>query len=133
MAVKAWVEAGELVLRPGGLRGVVRVPLAEIASWDCLYEVLGRRFLAFHLGDRTAYAQLPRMLPEARDALVAELTTLIGRGPDVSLLENERDNEHWRKVWEVIKMIGRYLRLFINPLRPPTPPNPRRQDTHRPR
>lgn len=120
--MKVTTESGELVLRPGGLRGVTRVPLAAIASWDCLYEVMGRRFLAFHLGDRTAYAQLPRLQPAARDALVAELTALIGREPDVSLLENERDNEHWAKVWELIKMIGRYLRLFINPLRPPTPP-----------
>ncbi len=120
--MKVTIESAELVVRPGGLRGVTRVPLAAIAGWDCLYEVMGRRFLAFHLGDRTAYAQLPRLQPAARDALVAELTALIGREPDVSLLENERDNEHWLKVWEVIKMIGRYLRLFINPLRPPTPP-----------
>jgi hypothetical protein len=35
------------------------------------------------------------------------------------LLESERDNEHWIKVWEYIKWIGSYLRLFINPMRPP--------------
>jgi hypothetical protein len=117
--MKVAIEGLELVVRPGGLRGVTRVPLAEITSWDILYELLGRRYLAFHLGDRTAYAQLPRLSVEARDALVAELTALTGRAPDVSLLESERDNEHWIKVWEYIKWIGSYLRLFINPMRPP--------------
>jgi hypothetical protein len=117
--MKVIVEALELVLRPGGLRGITRVPLAELTSWDILYEVLGRRYLAFHLGDRTAYAQLPRLSVAERDALVAELTALTGRMPDVSLLESERDNEHWLKVWEYIKWIGSYLRLFINPMRPP--------------
>lgn len=117
--MKVAIEGLELVVRPGGLRGVTRVPLAEITSWDILYELLGRRYLAFHLGDRTAYAQLPRLRVEARDALVAELTALTGRAPDVSLLESERDNEHWIKVWEYIKWIGSYLRLFINPMRPP--------------
>lgn len=117
--MKVAIEGLELVVRPGGLRGVTRVPLAEITSWDILYELLGRRYLAFHLGDRTAYAQLPRLPVEARDALVAELTALTGRAPDVSLLESERDNEHWIKVWEYIKWIGSYLRLFINPMRPP--------------
>ena len=113
------VERDELVLRPGGLRGVTRVPLAEVTCWDFLYEATGRRFIAFHLGDRTAYAQLPSLSVAARDALVAELTALTGRAPDVSLLEGERDNEHWLKVWEYIKWIGSYLRLFINPMRPP--------------
>lgn len=117
--MKVAIEGLELVVRPGGLRGVTQVPLAEISSWDILYELLGRRYLAFHLGDRTAYAQLPRLAVEARDALVAELTALTGRAPDVSLLESERDNEHWIKVWEYIKWIGSYLRLFINPMRPP--------------
>ena len=117
--MKVAIEGLELVVRPGGLRGVTRVPLAEISSWDILYELLGRRYLAFHLGDRTAYAQLPHLPVEARDALVAELTALTGRVPDVSLLESERDNEHWVKVWEYIKWIGSYLRLFINPMRPP--------------
>ena len=117
--MKVAIEGLELVVKPGGLRGVTRVSLAEITSWDILYELLGRRYLAFHLGDRTAYAQLPRLAVEARDALVAELTALTGRAPDVSLLESERDNEHWIKVWEYIKWIGSYLRLFINPMRPP--------------
>jgi hypothetical protein len=117
--MKVAIEGLELVVKPGGLRGVTRVSLAEITSWDILYELLGRRYLAFHLGDRTAYAQLPRLRVEARDALVAELTALTGRAPDVSLLESERDNEHWIKVWEYIKWIGSYLRLFINPMRPP--------------
>ena len=117
--MKVSLEHGELVLRPGGLRGITRVPLPELTSWDILYEVLGRRYLAFHLGDRTAYAQLPRLSVAERDALVSELTTLTGRAPDVSLLENERDNEHWLKVWEYLKWIGSYLRLFINPMRPP--------------
>lgn len=119
------VEQGELVLRPGGLRGVTRIRLAELTCWDFLYEVTGRRFIAFHLGDRTAYAQLPRLRTEARDALVAELTALTGRAPDVSLLEGERDNEHWLRVWAYIKWVGSYLRLFINPMRPPSP-RPRR-------
>lgn len=113
------IEGADLMVKPGGLRGVTRVPLAAVTSWDILYEVLGRRYLAFHLGDRTAYAQLPRLSVAERDALVAELTTLTGRAPDVSLLESERDNEHWLKVWEYIKWIGSYLRLFINPMRPP--------------
>lgn len=117
--MKVMIEGSELVLRPGGLRGVTRVPLAALTCWDFLYEVTGRRYLAFHLGDRTAYAQLPRLSVAERDALVAELTALTGRAPDVSLLENERDNEHWLKVWEYIKWIGSYLRLFINPMRPP--------------
>ncbi len=111
-----------LVISPGFPRATVRVPLAEVRTWDCLYEVVGRRFLAFHLGDRTAYAQLPRLSPEARQALLVELEQLLQQPADISLLDSERDNEHWLKVWEVIKMIGRYLRLFINPLRPPTPP-----------
>jgi len=113
------IEGSDLVVKPGGLRGVTRVPLAAVTSWDILYEVLGRRYLAFHLGDRTAYAQLPRLSVAERDALVAELTALTGRAPDVSLLESERDNEHWRLVWEYLKWIGSYLRLFINPMRPP--------------
>ncbi|MEK6789111.1 MAG: hypothetical protein AABY68_09190 [Pseudomonadota bacterium] len=117
--MKVTVEGMELVLRPSGLRGITRVPLAELTCWDFLYEITGRRFIAFHLGDRTAYAQLPRLSVAERDALVSELTTLTGRAPDVSLLENERDNEHWLKVWEYIKWIGSYLRLFINPMRPP--------------
>lgn len=115
------VEQGELVLRPGGLRGVTRIPLARLTCWDILYEVAGRRFLAFHLGDSTAYAQLPRLSVAARQALVAELTALTDRAPDVSLLDSERDNEHWLKVWEYLKWIGSYLRLFINPMRPPRP------------
>ena len=122
MAVQARREGGDLLIRPGGLRAGVRVPLAHITRWDCLHEALGRRFLAFHLGDRTAYVQLPRLSRDERDALVATLTELVGQAPDVSLLEGERDNTHWLKVWEVIKMIGRYLRLFINPLRSPAPP-----------
>jgi len=117
--MKVTIEGSDLMVKPGGLRGVTRVPLAELTCWDFLYEVTGRRFIAFHLGDRTAYAQLPRLSVTERDALVAELTTLTGRAPDVSLLENERDNEHWLKVWEYIKWIGSYLRLFINPMRPP--------------
>ena len=117
--MKVMIEGSQLVLRPGGLRGITRVPLVELTCWDFLYEVTGRRFVALHLGDRTAYAQLPRLSVTERDALVAELTTLTGRAPDVSLLENERDNEHWLKVWEYIKWIGSYLRLFINPMRPP--------------
>lgn len=115
------VERGELVLRPGGLRGVTRIALDRLTCWDILYEVTGRRFLAFHLGDSTAYAQLPRLSVAARAALVAELTALTGRAPDVSLLDSERDNEHWLKVWAYIKWIGSYLRLFINPMRPPGP------------
>ena len=117
--MKVTIEGLELVLRPGGLRGITRVPLAELTCWDFLYEVTGRRFVAFHLGNRTAYAQLPRLSVSERDALVSELTALTGRAPDVSLLENERDNEHWLKVWEYLKWIGSYLRLFINPMRPP--------------
>jgi hypothetical protein len=120
------IEHHELVIKPGGLRAETRVPLTEITCWDMLYEVAGRRYLAFHLGDKTAYAQLPRLTPEARDALAAELSELLGSVPDISLLDSERDNEHWLKVWEFIKWIGRYLRLFINPLRPPTPPPKRR-------
>lgn len=117
--MKVAIEGLDLVIKPGGLRGVTRVPLAAITTWDILYEVLGRRYLAFHLGDRTAYAQLPRLSDLERNALVAELTALTGRTPDVSLLESERDNEHWLKVWEYIKWVGSYLRLFINPMRPP--------------
>lgn len=117
--MKVAIEGLDLAIKPGGLRGVTRVPLAAITTWDILYEVLGRRYLAFHLGDRTAYAQLPRLSDPERDALVAELTALTGRTPDVSLLESERDNEHWLKVWEYIKWVGSYLRLFINPMRPP--------------
>lgn len=112
----------QLVITPGFPRGTVRVPLASVDAWDCLYEVLGRRFLAFHLGDRTAYVNLPRLQPAARDALVAQLTALLGQAPDQVLLENERDNAHWERLWEAIKTVGRYLRLFINPLRPPHPP-----------
>ena len=117
--MKVAIEGLDLVIKPGGLRGVTRVPLAAITTWDIWYEGLGRRYLAFHLGDRTAYAQLPRRSDPERDALVAELTALTGRTPDVSLLESERDNEHWLKVWEYIKWVGSYLRLFINPMRPP--------------
>lgn len=118
-------EGNDLVLKPGGLRGMTRVPLAEITRWDILYEVAGRRFLAFHLGDRTAYAQLPRLGPEARQSLLENLTALIGQAPDVSLLDGERDNAHWAMVWAYLRWVGSYLRLFINPMRPPLP-RPRR-------
>ena len=118
-------EHEDLVIRPGGLRGETRVALAAITRWDILYEVTGRRFLAFHLGDRTAYAQLPRLGPAAREALRVTLTGLIGQAPDVSLLDGERDNEHWRLVGEYLLWIASYLRLFINPMRPPRP-RPRR-------
>ncbi|MEO6698516.1 MAG: hypothetical protein ABIR53_03090 [Paraperlucidibaca sp.] len=124
--MKVSIEHHELVIKPGGLRAETRVPLADVTCWDMLYEVTGRRYLAFHLGDKTAYAQLPRLTPEAREALAAQLSELLGSPPDISLLDSERDNEHWLKVWEYIKWIGRYLRLFINPLRPPTPPPKRR-------
>lgn len=128
--MKTRLEGEMLVVQPGGLRGTVRVPLAAITRWDILYEVMGRRFLAFHLGDRTAFVQLPRLDPEARAALAEALTQLTGKVPDVSLLDGERDNEHWVKVWEFLKWIGRYLRLFINPLRPPGPPPGRLPPRH---
>lgn len=117
------LDGQDLVIRPGGLRGVTRLPLAMITRWDILYETLGRRFLAFHLGDRTAYVQLPRLDPAARQALAETLTGHLGQAPDVSLLDSERDNTHWERVWEFVKWVGRYLRLFINPLRPPLPPD----------
>ncbi|MDP1540247.1 MAG: hypothetical protein Q8K94_04240 [Moraxellaceae bacterium] len=120
--MKVSIAEQQLVISPGLPRATVRIPLADIKTWDCLYEVVGRRFLAFHLGDRTAYAQLPRMSPQARLDLMSELERLLQQPADVSLLDSERDNEHWLRVWEVIKTIGRYLRLFVNPLRPPTPP-----------
>ena len=118
-------EGDELVLKPGGLRGITRVPLPALTRWDFLYEVTGRRFLAFHLGDRTAYAQLPRLGPDARQSLLATLTEITGQAPDVTLLDGERDNAHWHKVREYLQWIGSYLRLFINPMRPPRP-RPRR-------
>ena len=124
--MKLSVEGEALVIKPGGLRAETSVPLADVTRWDMLYEVTGRRYLACHLGDKTAYAQLPRLAPEAREALAAQLSELLGTPPDISLLDSERDNEHWLKVWEYIKWVGRYLRLFINPMRPPTPP-PKRQ------
>lgn len=120
--MKVEVTGQELVLKSGGLRSDTRIPLAEVTRWDMLYEVAGRRYLAFHLGDRTAYAQLPRLQPEQRVELVAELTRYLGHEPDIRLLDDERDNEHWLKVWAVIEMIGRYLRLFINPMRSPLAP-----------
>ena len=112
------VEGDELVLLPGGLRGESRIPLAGIDEWDLFYEILGRRFLAFHTGDRTHHVNLPRLAPTERTALLNELTRLLGRAPSVELLALERDNEHWLKAWEVVKTIGRYLRLFINPRAP---------------
>lgn len=121
------VEQDRLVLMPGFPRASVSVPLAHIDSWDYLYEVVGRRFVAFHLGDCTAYVQLPRLSPDAREALAGQLTTIIGQPADLRLLDDERDNSHWILVWEGIKTVGRYLRLFVNPLRPPTPPPARQQ------
>ncbi|MDZ4299052.1 MAG: hypothetical protein U0998_03990 [Moraxellaceae bacterium] len=120
--MKVSIAEQQLVISPGFPRATLRIPVTDIKTWDCLYEVVGRRFLAFHLGDRTAYAQLPRMSPQARLDLMSELERLLQQPADVSLLDSERDNEHWLRVWEVIKTIGRYLRLFVNPLRPPTPP-----------
>lgn len=122
MSVKIYREGQDLCVKPSALRPLTRVPLTELTRWDCLYELMGARYLAFHLGDRTDYAQLPRLSPDKRDAMLAELTAQIGFGPDKALLENERSTEHWEKVWEVIKMIGRYLRLFINPMRSPKAP-----------
>lgn len=123
--MKVSIEGAELVLKPSGWRAETRIVLSQLTRWDMLYEVLGRRYVAFHLGDRTAYAQLPNLQPEERLALLAQLSVLTGRAPDISLLDGERDNEHWAKVWEMVKAIGRYLRLFINPLRSPKAP-PRR-------
>lgn len=120
--MKVSISAQQLIISPGFPRSTVRIPVAEIQTWDCLYEVVGRRFLAFHLGDRTAFAQLPRLSPQARLDLMSELEQLLQQPADYSLLDSERDNEHWLRVWEAIKTIGRYLRLFVNPLRPPTPP-----------
>lgn len=120
--MKVSISAQQLIISPGFPRATVRIPVADIQTWDCLYEVVGRRFLAFHLGDRTAFAQLPRLSPQARLDLMSELEQLLQQPADYSLLDNERDNEHWLRVWEAIKTIGRYLRLFVNPLRPPTPP-----------
>lgn len=120
--MKVSISAQQLIISPGFPRSTVRIPVAEIKTWDCLYEVVGRRFLAFHLGDRTAFAQLPRLSPQARLDLMSELEQLLQQPADYSLLDSERDNEHWLRVWEAIKTIGRYLRLFVNPLRPPIPP-----------
>lgn len=120
--MKVWVEAGELVVKPGGLRPELRLELAGIDTWDMLYSALNGRYLAFHLGHETHYVTLPRLDEAAREALLATLTELTGRAPDVSLLEGERDNEHWLKVWEFFKTIGRYLRLFINPMADPRKP-----------
>lgn len=120
--MKVFRENGELVLVAGGLRGEDRLPLAHLQSWDLLYEGLGRRFLAFHTSGQTHYVNLPRLSAAARAELVAELTGLLGQGPSVELLAEERDNEHWLKVWEFIKTIGRYLRLFINPRLDPRKP-----------
>lgn len=118
MSVTVRVEQGQLELHAGRLRGGLSLPLAQIQSWDFLYEILGRRFLAFHLGSETHFLNLPRLDPVARQALRAELVRLVGQEPDLSLLELERDNEHWAKLWEVVKTVGRYLRLFINPRAP---------------
>ncbi len=118
MRVSATVEQGELRLYAGRLRGGLSLPLAQIQGWDFLYEILGRRFLAFHVGTQTHFLNLPRLDPEARQALRAELVKLLGQEPDMSLLELERDNEHWVKFWEVVRTVGRYLRLFINPRAP---------------
>lgn len=116
--MKVWREQDELVLAPGGLRGESRIVLARLTGWDFLYETLGRRFLAFHLGHETAHVSLPRLSPAAREKLLARLQAETGLAPDTSLLDMERDNTHWEKVWALIKTIGRYLRLFINPRAP---------------
>lgn len=116
--MKVWCEGGDVVIAPGGLRGETRFPLARVDSWDFLYELLGRRFLAFHLGHETHFVTLPRLKPEARKALLEQLESLLKMSPDQQLLDMERDNTHWEKLWEVIKQIGRYLRLFINPRAP---------------
>jgi len=130
--MKVSIAEQQLVISPGFPRSTVRIPVAEIRTWDCLYEVVGRRFLAFHLGDRTAFAQLPRLSPQARLNLMNEVEQLLQQPADVNLLDSERDNEHWLRVWEGVKTIGRYLRLFINPLRPPVPPPPRPRPSVKP-
>ena len=113
------VENGELVLEPGGWRGSSRVALADIDAWDLFYQLAGRRFLALHTSaGLTHFVNLPRLSPEQRSALRTSLTGLLGRGPSDELLELERDNSHWQAMWEVIKTVGRYLRLFINPRAP---------------
>lgn len=120
--MKIDVQNRTLLIKPSALRPTTQVPLERLTRWDCLYEIAGARYVAFHLGDCTDYAQLPRLSVAQRDAMMAELTQRIGFGPDITLLENERSQEHWLKVWEVIKTIGRYLRLFINPMRSPKAP-----------
>ena len=89
--MKVSLEHGELVLRPGGLRGITRVPLAELTCWDFLYEITGRRFIAFHLGDRTAYAQLPRLSVAERDALVAVRIVDVPAGAEEQVEKSRAD------------------------------------------
>jgi hypothetical protein len=117
--MKLHVDNGELVLEPGGWRGSSRIPLAGIDAWDLFYQLAGRRFLAFHdAGGKTYFVNLPRLSPEQRASLREALTGHLGQGPSEELLELERDNSHWAALWEVIKQVGRYLRLFINPRAP---------------
>ena len=116
--MKLTVEQGELLVEPGGWRGACRVPLADIDAWDLFYEVAGRRFLAFHSRrGETHFVSLPRLAPAERASLREGLSQHLGP-PSAELLELERDNTHWQALWEVVKTIGRYLRLFINPRAP---------------
>jgi len=117
--MKLSVENGELLLEPGGWRGSSRLPLADIDAWDLFYQIAGRRFLAFHTGKgETHFFSLPRLSPAERASLREALTGYLGQGPSEELLDLERDNTHWQAMWEVVKTIGRYLRLFINPRAP---------------
>jgi hypothetical protein len=112
-------ENGELVIHAGRLRGETRLPMSGIDRWDMLYDLpFGRRYLAFHAGDRTHFVNLPALPPAARTRLLGEITALLGQAPDTELLAMERDNAHWQLAWDFIKRIGRYLRLFINPRAP---------------
>lgn len=117
--MKIAIENNELVIEPGGWRPQCRVPVAGIDAWDIFYETLGRRFVALHdKAGLTNYISLPRLTPAERTHCLEQLTVLLGMPPSQELLELEYDNTHWQAFWSVIKKIGRYLRLFINPRAP---------------
>lgn len=106
--MKAWLEAGELVLHAGWLRGKTRLPLAAIDAWDFYYDADHGRYLAFHLGSQTQHVNLPRLNLAQQAGLRRRLFELTGKGQDSSLLDTERGYDQGPTRSELLEALARY-------------------------